>query len=145
MRPAPARQNERGRVVHPALIMGSDQLFLYAAYIARAERQLEAQVHAVFDRLPGELRLLECSRDARRAWTQLSFGRGGGGGLVRALQHVRDCDAPLDSIFTDDALTDASDSVKRARVTAGDAALIERSVLPVLAAYRASHPAHSAP
>lgn len=67
------------------------------------------------------------SVDARRAWTQLSFGRGGGGGLVRALRRAREL-GTLESIFTDAEMLE-SDSVKRARVSAGDAYLIARFVL----------------
>lgn len=119
--------NEAGFCVYPADVRGSDQVILYAAYVLRAERQLCAQVRRVFPE-DGDARMAEWTTATRRAWTQLSFGRGGGGGLLRALRRVRDQGATLESIFTDPALVEA-DSVKRARVTAGDAALIQRFVL----------------
>lgn len=105
---------------------GYDQIILYAAYVLRAEAQLRAQIRNVFASDPDAI-VRGMTRDARRAWTQLSFGRGGGGGLVRALHRAHDL-GDIESIFTDAQMVEA-DSVKRARVTAGDASLIEQLVL----------------
>ena len=119
-------RNEAGDPIEPADVRGYDQLILYAGYVARAEAQLRAQIRRVFES-DAEAVLTEMSIDTRRAWTQLSFGRGGGGGLVRALRRARELGS-LESIFTDPVML-ASDSIKRARVTAGDAFLIARFVL----------------
>lgn len=88
-----------------------------------------------------QTRLLSSSRHARRAWTQLSFGRGGGGGLVRALRRAKELGGSLETIFSDGEMLQ-SNSVKRARVTAGDAALIEQFVLPYLATPTRARPPH---
>jgi hypothetical protein len=133
------RVNERRRPAEPALVQGRDQMIVYAALVQRAAHLLEVQIANVFgadaqhreSELQVQTRLLEASRNARRAWTQLSFGRGGGGGLVEALRRARDLGGSPETIFTDDRMLE-SDSVKRARVTAGDAALIEEFVLPYL-------------
>lgn len=134
IRRAPRTTNERGRRAEPALVQGRDQMIVYAALVLRAAHLLEVQIANVFDAsdVDVQMRLLDASRDARRAWTQLSFGRGGGGGLVRALERARELGGSLETVFTDDRMRDQSDSVKRARVTAGDAALIEEFVLPYL-------------
>lgn len=134
LRQAPPRPNERGRTAYPAMVQGRDQMIVYAALVQRAARMLEVQIKNVFEigDLQMQTRLLSTSRHARRAWTQLSFGRGGGGGLVRALRRARELGGSLQTIFSDDQMLE-SDSVKRARVTAGDAALIEQFVLPLLA------------
>lgn len=118
--------NERSRWIEPADVRGSDQLILYAAYVLRARRQLRAQLHTVFGS-DASSAMAACSIDVRRAWTQLSFGRGGGGDLVRALQRAREV-GTLESILTDAQMLEA-DPVKRARVTAGDAKLIARFTL----------------
>lgn len=129
LRPATERQhvNEAGRPIQPAAIHGYDQLILYTAYVLRSESQLRAQIRRVFPE-DGDERMSSWSDDTRRAWTQLSFGRGGGGGLVRALRRARDQNATLESIFTDAVMLER-DSVKRARVTAGDASLIQQFAL----------------
>jgi hypothetical protein len=139
LRRAPRTTNERGRPAEPALVQGRDQMIVYAALVLRAAHLLEVQIANVFgtgrvraSSVDVQMRLLDASRNARRAWTQLSFGRGGGGGLVRALERAEELGGSLETIFTDDTMLE-SDSVKRARVTAGDAALIEEFVLPHLA------------
>ncbi len=122
--------NERGRPIRPADVRGYDQVILYAAYVLRAERQLRAQLRRVFGGhiIDDQQRIAGWTVHVRRAWTQLSFGRGGGTGLVQALERVRDQDASLETIFTDRVMVQ-SNSVKRARVTAGDAFLIDRFVI----------------
>lgn len=134
MRQAPAISNERGRPAAPALIQGRDQMVTYIGLVVRAQESLENQMARAFgsDGLQAQTRLLEATRATRRAWTQLSFGRGGGGGLLHALARARQLGGDLECIFTDPELLREMDSVKRARVTAGDAALIEEFVLPTL-------------
>jgi len=119
-------QNESGQNIDPAMVRESDFLIIGAANVDLAERQLRAQVRRVFDdEADAALSYLENNPNERRAWTQLSFGRGGGGGLVRALRRAKNQSDSLGAILTDPGL-EAVDSVKRARVTAGDSRLLEQ-------------------
>lgn len=125
----PVHQTEGGRYFRPASVMGRDRLIVYSGRVLLAQRQLESQMQRVLGGGGWEVELSGLTVPQRRAWTQLSFGRGGGGGLVRALRRALEL-RDMQSIFTDASMLEA-DSVKRARVTAGDAALIEQFVLPM--------------
>jgi hypothetical protein len=127
----PVHLTEGGHYFQPASVMGRDRLIVYSGCVLLAQRQLESQMRSVLGPGDWSIGLSDLTVPQRRAWTQLSFGRGGGGGLVlvqalrRALE-LRD----MQSIFMDASMLEA-DSVKRARLTAGDAALIEQFVLPM--------------
>jgi hypothetical protein len=125
----PVHRTENGHYFRPAEVMGRDRLILYSGRVLLAQSMLKTQISRVLGEGDWEIGLEELSIPQLRAWTQLSYGRGGGGGLVRALRRALELH-DMESIFTDSSMVQA-DSVKRARVTAGDAALIERFVLPV--------------
>lgn len=127
--PHPVHQTEGGHYFQPASVMGRDRLIVYSGRVLLAQRQLESQMRRVLGGGGWAVGLSDLTVPQRRAWTQLSFGRGGGGGLVRALRRALEL-RDMQSIFTDASMLEA-DSVKRARVTAGDAALIEQFVLPM--------------
>jgi len=131
------------RQVFPAFVPQRDLLIVFIGRIRYAETVFEAKVGQVFGAAAGRL-LAALSRDARRAWIQISFGTPGGARVaLRILQAEASGSADLNDVLSSQAIVgtetvgrfvsgrgsaSADDvartvvaSVKRGRVTAAEA------------------------
>jgi hypothetical protein len=130
--------------VSTADIPRAAQLRAYAGAVEAAWRRFETEVCARFGEERGHQMLDRMSDGARRAWIQISFGGargaeygsrreyGGDLGLRTVLGRLAER-APgetldLDAVLEPDEFLDAFQRVRRARVTAAEAELLETAL-----------------
>jgi hypothetical protein len=149
--------NERGRTVSTADVPRAAQLRAYAGAIESAWRRFEAEVCSRFGQERGRQMLDRMSDGARRAWIQISFGGARGaeygsrreyGGdlglrtvLGRLAERAQGETPDLDAVLEPDDFLDPFQRVRRARVTAAEAELLETALsTPSTSSTRAEEP-----
>lgn len=132
------RHNETRHDIYPADVEGRDTMTVYAAMVARCEERLLATATAVFESEDAGREFIgSMSEGERRAFVQLAFGRpfgaayegdertyDGGFGLRTALGRCREL-GTASAILTDPWMGEFQ-TIRRARVTAAEAELIDR-------------------